>query len=147
MNERLHVGCAVFDGDEGILHAKAVVEDLAERYTIQELSYDPWRARQLALELEQRRIPCVQFPQTMSRMCPASEGLYRAIVEERVIHGNNTVLNAHIAAAVAKTSPRGWQLARAPGGGNVDAAISLAMCVERRASEPKAQPTRFLGWL
>ena len=146
VSEALQVGVAVFSGDEGILAAKELIEQLAERYQVAELSYDPWRARQLALELEQRRIPAVQFPQTAARMSSASETLYRAVVEGRLTHGNDPALNAHISAAVAKTGPRGWQLAKAPGGGNVDAAISLAMCVER-AAEPKAQPKGLVGWV
>jgi phage terminase large subunit-like protein len=146
VNETLDVGVKVFSGDEGVLYAREVIEELAERFTIVELSYDPWRARQLALELEQRRIKCVEFPQTSSRMHPASEALYRAVVEGRLTHPADPDLDRHVAAAVSKASPRGWQLAKAAGGGNVDAAIALAMCVSR-AVEPTPPPTRLVGWL
>jgi hypothetical protein len=47
---------------------------------------------------------------------------------------------------VAKSSPRGWQLAKAPGGGNVDAVIALAMAVSR-AAEPPPPPAQLIGWL
>ena len=146
VNEALQVGVAVFQGDDGVLHAKELIGQLAEQYELVELAYDPWHAKQLALELEQRRVRCVQFPQTMSRMSPASEGLYRAVVEGRLCHPNDPALNSHVGAAVAKTSPRGWQLAKAPGGGNIDSAVALCMCVER-AVEPKPQPPRFFGFL
>jgi hypothetical protein len=79
-------------------------------------------------------------------MHPASEALYRAIVEGRLTHPADPELDRHVAAAVSKSSPRGWQLAKAPGGGNVDGAIALAMCVSR-AVEPAPAPTRLLGWL
>jgi phage terminase large subunit-like protein len=146
VNERLDVGVRIFSGDEGILHAKEQIENLAERFKIVECSYDPWRAKQLALELQERRIRTVEFPQTASRMHPASERLYRAIIEGRLTHPDNAALNRHVAAAVAKSSPRGWQLAKAPGGGNVDGVIALAMAVDR-ASEPPPPPTEFLGFL
>jgi phage terminase large subunit-like protein len=146
VNADLNVGCWIGHGDEAVLEAKEVIEDLAERFTIIEVCYDPWRAKQLALELEQRRIRTAEFPQTSARMHPASERLYRAVVEGRLTHPNDPKLNAHVAAAVAKSSPRGWQLAKAPGGGNVDGAIALAMAVER-AGEPPPQPTRILGYL
>lgn len=145
-NSALHVGVKVWAGDEGVLYAKEAVGALAGRYSLQELAYDPWRARQLALELEQRRIRTIQFPQSPSRMCAASAGLYRAVVEGRLTHPDDRILNAHVAHAVAKDSPRGWQVAKAPGGGNVDAAIALAMCVER-ASEPAKPEPRLVGWL
>jgi phage terminase large subunit-like protein len=124
VNADLDVGVQVFSGDEGVLHAKDLIEELAERYAVQELAYDPWRARQLALELEQRRIRCIEFAQSAARMCPASEALYRAVVEGRLTHPGDSELDRHVAAAVAKSSPRGWQLAKAPGGGNVDAVIA-----------------------
>ena len=139
------MGVKIFSGDEGVLEAKALIEQLADRFVVVELSYDPWRARQLALELEQRRVPCVQSPQSAARMCPASEALYRAVVEGRLTHPADPALDRHVAAAVAKSTARGWQIAKAPGGGNVDGAISLAMCVER-ASEPP-QEVKLLGWL
>lgn len=144
VNANLNTGVTVFSGGEGVLHAKELIGGLAERYTIVECAFDPWRAKQLALELEQRRIRCVEFPQTAGRMHPASESLYRAVIEGRLTHPDDPKLNAHIAAAVAKSSPRGWQLAKAPGGGNIDAVIALAMAVER-ASEPPHEPT--LRWL
>lgn len=145
VNEGLDVGAWIGHGDEAVLEAKAVIEDLAERFTVIELSYDPWRARQLALELEQRRIRTVQFPQTAARMHPASEALYRAVIERRLTHPDDADLNRHIAAAVSKSTVRGWQLAKAPGGGNVDGAIALAMAVSRAAElQPEA---RLVGWL
>ncbi len=146
VNQSLHVGVQVWHGDEGVLYAKEAVEDLAGRYSLQELAYDPWRARQLALELEQRRVRCVEFPQTAQRMCPASETLYRKVVQGGLTHPDDPALNAHVSNAVAKTSPRGWQIVRAPGGGPVDAAVALAMCVDR-ATQPAPKPPQLLGWL
>ena len=147
VNARLDVGVRVWSGDEGVLHAQAAVEDLARQFSLQELAYDPWRARQLALELEQRRIRTVEFPQTAARMSQASDALYRAVVEQRLTHPADVILDRHVAAAVAKDSPRGWTLTKAPGGGNIDAVIALAMAVQRAAEPPTQQPTEFLGWL
>src|SRR5215210_7982918 len=56
------------------------VAELAETYQIVEAVYDPWRAGQMAQEWEQRGIPAVKFPQSDSRMIPACERLYDAVV-------------------------------------------------------------------
>ena len=109
--------------------------ELAERFTIVEAIYDPWRAQQMAQEWEQRRIRTVKFPQHDARMIPASSALYDAIIEKRLTTRTTRALNAHVAAAVAKSSRRGWRLDQAPGGGNIDGVIALAMAVER-AAEP-----------
>ena len=79
-NEALHVGCAIFHGDEGVLECVEEVRDLAGRFNIQEVIYDPWRFGQAAQELELERVPVLAFPQNDTRMVPASLRLHDAIV-------------------------------------------------------------------
>jgi hypothetical protein len=76
---------------------------------------------------------------------PASQRLYDAVVECRLVHPDVPRLNAHIAAAVAKHSRRGWRIDRADE--PVDGAIALAMLVDRIAHAAAAEPVRLLGWL
>ena len=78
-------------------------------------------------------------------MIPASSALYDAVVEKRLVHPDDPALNAHVAAAVAKNSRRGWRLDQAPGGGNIDGVVALAMAVERAAEPP--QEVKLVGWL
>jgi hypothetical protein len=49
------------------------VRALGRRYTIRELVYEPWRAGQLAQELEREGGVAVQFNQNDQRVCPASK--------------------------------------------------------------------------
>jgi hypothetical protein len=53
-----------------VLHARDLVEDLAGRYTIRELSFDPWRSSELARELQERGTRVSAFPQTDVRIIP-----------------------------------------------------------------------------
>ncbi len=78
-------------------------------------------------------------------MVPASEQLYSAIVEGRLTHPDHPTLNAHIAAAVAKGTPRGWRLDKSERSAQIDAAVALAMAVER--ADHHAQPARLAGWI
>jgi phage terminase large subunit-like protein len=77
------------------------VDRLAKRYRIAELTADEWRAPGLLEEAKQRGIPVTVFPQSDSRMCPASERTYQAIAEGRLIHPDDPDLNKHVAQAVA----------------------------------------------
>jgi len=43
-----------------------------------ELVHDPWRAQQMAMELEREGMNVVAFPQSPARLIPASDRLYRA---------------------------------------------------------------------
>jgi hypothetical protein len=71
--------------------------------------------------------------------------LYDAIVEQRLAHPDDPRLNAHVAAAVARHSRRGWRIDRAERGENIDAVVAMAMAVEIAAARP--EPVKLLGWL
>jgi phage terminase large subunit-like protein len=145
VNENLHVGVETWSGDDAVLEVAAFVGELAERFQIVEAVYDPWRAGQMAQEWEQRGVPAVAFPQSDSRMIPASERLYDAVVHKRLVHPDDPELNAHVHAAVAKHSRRGWRLDKADRASKIDAVIALAMAVDRHAYQP--EPVQVVRWL
>lgn len=146
ISERLHVGCAVFSGEDGVLRARDQIEDLAETYQLAEVAFDPWRAGQLAQELQRRGVRVSAFAQTDSRMIPASQALHRAIVEQRLVLPADEVLAAHASHAVARQSRRGWRLDRPSrsAGLNIDAIIALAMALDRLENQP--QGLEVVGW-
>ena len=121
------------------------MRELAATYDVREVAYDPWRFQQGALELQEAGLLVVEFPQSNTRMVPASERLYAAVVEGRLKHPNDPHLNAHVAAAVARDTPRGWRLDKTKGTEQIDAVVALAMAVE--AAEQKPPPVELLGWL
>jgi phage terminase large subunit-like protein len=94
--------------------------------------------------MEQRGSTAVNFPQSDARMCPASERLYRAVMERRIVHDGHPQLAAHVRTAVAKQKRRGWRLHRA-GREPIDAVIALAVALDR--AEHAEEPVKLLGWL
>jgi len=144
LTEDLRVGCEVFQGTEAVLAVQERVRRLAEEQDVRAVYFDPWRFQQAALELEQGRLTVVEFPQSHSRMVPASERLYAAIVEGRLQHPNDPDLNRHVAAAVAKDTPRGWRLDKSNRNAQIDAVVALAMALEGVTSmaEPSVYETR-----
>ena len=146
ISEHLHVGCAVFSGEDGVLRARDQVDELAERYSIAEVSFDPWRASQLAQELQQRGVRVSVFPQTDARMIPASQALHRAVVGRRLVLPADETLSAHAAHAIARQSRRGWRLDRPSraAGQNIDAIVALAMALDRLENQP--QGLEVVGW-
>jgi phage terminase large subunit-like protein len=145
INDSLHVGCEVFHGDSGVLEAKRLVEELAARYQLVELVFDPWRFGQAAQELRQRGVNVIEFPQSDSRMIPASDRLYRAVVEARLNLPDHGDLRQHAANAIARHSRRGWRLDSPGRNTNIDAIIALCMAVD--AVETQAEPVELLGWV
>jgi phage terminase large subunit-like protein len=145
LNEELHVGVEVLSGDRAVLDIAEVVRELAERFTIVECAFDPWRAGQIGQELEQRGVRISAFPQHDARMIPASQRLYDAIIERRLVHPNDERLNRHVAAAIARHGRRGWRIDKTGRADKIDAVVALAMALDRLENRP--QPTRLVGWL
>ncbi len=137
----------MFSGESGVLDARDLIEELAATYRIEEVAFDPWRASQIAQELQQRGVRCSAFPQTDARMIPASKGLHRAIVEQRLVLPADGTLAGHAANAVAKQSRRGWRIDRPSraAGENIDAIIALAMALDRRDHQPAG--LEVVGWM
>ena len=145
INDELHVGAEVLSGDRAVLDIAEVVHELAERFTIAECTFDPWRAGQIGQELAERGIRVSAFPQHDARVIPASQRLYDAVVERRLTHPNDPRLNAHVAAAVARHGRRGWRIDKSNHQDKIDAVVALAMALDRVENRPA--PTRLVGWL
>jgi phage terminase large subunit-like protein len=145
ISERLHVGCSIYHGDQGVLDCVDKVRELAGQFNVRELVFDPWRFGQAAQELEREGITATQFPQTDARMLPASTRLYEAVVQQRLVLPDDNELRQHAAVAIAKHSRRGWRLDKTARSDNIDAIIALCMALE--AAEVKPEPVELLGWL
>jgi phage terminase large subunit-like protein len=136
----------IFPGEDGPGEANLLICQLAERHRVREVVYDNWRAPMIVRGLEQRGLRCVVFGQSDSRMIPASQAFYQAVVERRIHHRDNPKLNEHVAAAVARHGRRGWRVDQADRGSNIDALIAAIMAYES-ATAPEPPPTKVLGWL
>jgi phage terminase large subunit-like protein len=55
IDEDFHVGCRIWSGDEALMDATAFLPALAQKYRVQEIVYDPWRAQTLAKIAESTR--------------------------------------------------------------------------------------------
>lgn len=141
----LRVAARTWQGDDAVLKVAEHVRALAHQYTIREVAYDPWRFRSEALRLEEAGLPMVEFPQSNVRMVPASERLYAAIVEQRLQHPNDPALNAHVAQAIAKQTPRGWRIDKAKASDQVDAVVALAMAVDRAVALEEGERCAHAG--
>ncbi len=105
------------------------IRELARRYQVTAVAYDPWRFQRSAEILEDEGMMMLEFPQTNARMAPASQGLFDAIVEGRIVHDGDRALKAHIAQAVARDSDRGWRLSKRHASKPMDGAVALALAV------------------
>ena len=54
-------------------------------------------------------------------------------------------MDAHVANAIAKPTPRGWRVVKSAENAHVDSLVALAMAAER--AEQAEPPVKLLGWL
>lgn len=148
VTDDLRVGVETWEGETAVLFAEAKVRELASRFAVVEAVFDPWRFGAQAVDLSSAGLRMVEFPQSDSRMVPAGERLSAAILEGRLKHPGDPVLDRHVSAAVAKQTRRGARIAHAGGRqavNRIDAVIALAMAVDRAENQPA--PAKVLGWL
>jgi len=109
------------------------------------VTYDPWRAGQLAQELARERLLVTAFPQTDARMIPATDRLYRAVVEKRLTVPDDDELRNQAANTIMRNSRRGARLDKPSLDLPNDAIIAMCMALEALENVPAAP--RVIGWL
>jgi hypothetical protein len=103
------------------------------RWRVREIVADPhlW-SRSLEI-LSKERLPVVEFPQSPSRMIPATARFRQAIVNGTASHSGNADLTRHVENAVVKVSSRGEQIAKdwKSSPRKIDLAVAAVMAFER----------------
>lgn len=137
------------DAPEGwtipILEVEEEIRQAAKRFTVLEISADPFRWSRSLEVLGDEGLPVEPFPQTPSRMVPATTRFYEAVVNGEIAHDRNPVLARHLDNAEIKVDSRGSRLTKGTRRRKIDAAVAAVMAVDRAAwwsanREPEANP-------
>jgi len=72
-----------------------------------EYSYDPAFFERSAQLLEGDALAMVEFPQTDSRMIPASQNFFQLVTETKIAHDGDPALARHVGNVIADQKPRG----------------------------------------
>ena len=113
-----------------ILQAKA-------DYNLREISYDPWNAVQLVLELQQERVQMAPMRQGFVSMSPPLKELLRLILKEQLHHSGNPVLrwNADSAASVGDAAGN-VKLDKSKSTARIDGLAALVMALDAMLRHP-----------
>lgn len=98
------------------------------------IAYDPYRMERTAQTLADTFL-VVEFPQTDTRMVPASEDLFVDVRDMLLAHDGDEVLRKHVMAGVAQETGRGWRIAKRLAKRPVDALTALAMACSMAREE------------
>ena len=134
-----------------ILDVEARVRECAKTWNVKEIACDPYRWQRTMAVLEEERLPVVEFPQTATRMAPATTRFYEACVNKELTHDGDKRLARHIAGAILKNDNRGARIVKESRGTSrkIDLAVCGIMALDRAAfwaGEMRKPPKRVFAF-
>lgn len=122
-----------------------------DRYDVAELAADPWGWRsEIEAWAERHGEDRVVMWNTAhaSRMAPATDRLYQAVVTGQLAHDGHPRMSAHVAHCVAKRTPMGDLVSKDKKSSprKIDAAVAAIVAVDRAAWHANNTPRRSRVW-
>lgn len=115
---------------------KMVLHQLCREYNVKRIVVDPAHLFAIMDQLQREGLPVEDFPQTASRMVPASMNLYDLVQLGRIRHGNDPTLTKHVLqAGLREIPPSGWRLSKVSREEHIDGAVALAMAAHIAEAE------------
>ena len=114
-----------------------------KRWSVKEIVCDPYRYQRTMQELEAEGLPIVEFPQSPSRMVPATTTFFESVTQNLLTQSGDADLARHIANAHLKTDARGSRLAKESKQSNrkIDLAVAAVMAHSRASFLANQAPT------
>jgi phage terminase large subunit-like protein len=145
---RFHAKCHIWaptdDSPVDVTDIMQHLRELAERYDVQAISFDPRFFDVPAKFLEDEGLPMVEVPQAIERMTKAIGGLYGAIKGHDISHDDDPAFTAQVLGAVPRYNDRGFTLAKSKSRGHIDAAVALALAHERAERPEEAVTVEYI---
>ena len=105
-------------------------------YSVREVAADPFRFEQSLLSLAEEGIPIVEFPtNSLTRIIPATQTCYDAVLDKTLSHDNNAALARHVDNASVKSDARGARITKdnRASSKHIDLAIALIIALHSAA--------------
>lgn len=134
-----------------ILEVEETIRQCAKRWNVLEIACDPYRWSRTMQVLADERLPVTEFPQTATRMSPATTRMYESVVNKTLTHDGDQRLARHVSSAVLKVDNRGSRLVKESRGTSrkIDLAVCAVMALDRAAfwaNEVKKQKPRIYAF-
>ncbi len=115
------------------------LRDLAKRFDVRAISYDPRLFELPAIYLLEGGLPMVEVPQSVEHMTPIVGALFELIRGGGLTHEADELFASQVVNAVPRLNERGFTLSKSKSAprGHIDACIALALAVDRYAHKKK----------
>lgn len=112
---------------------KDTIRKACRDYQVREIAFDGYGWLDAMEELESEDLPVVEFPQTLTRMGPATQRFYEMVTNRKLRHDGDPRLARHLENAQLKTDARGSRLQKDARNSprKIDLAVAAVMAVDR----------------
>lgn len=130
-----------------VLDVEEAIREACRRWQVVEIACDPYRWARTYQILEGEALPVVEFPQSPSRMTPATQRFYEGVVNGQLTHSGDLRLARHVGNAVFKVDSRGSRIYKEHKASRrrIDLAVAALMAYERAWWRAHEAPTPFFG--
>jgi phage terminase large subunit-like protein len=119
---------------------RAKIGELRKQYNFSEISYDPWNATQMALDLEKTGLTMVQFKPTFQFFSPPMKEFLTKITVGKVRHGGNPVLRTHLDVMRVIMNDNGdIRPDKSKSNGRIDGMVASFMAYDRLMRHPELE--------
>jgi phage terminase large subunit-like protein len=125
-----------------VLDVEDAIRTACKTWQVREIACDPFRWARTYQVLESEGLPVVEFPQSPSRMTPATQRFYEAVVNNTITHSGDPRLARHLSNCVLKVDARGSRLAKESKASprKIDLAVAAVMAYDRACQIPERIP-------
>jgi phage terminase large subunit-like protein len=131
---------------QNVLVEGFIADELAERYTVREVVFDPRFFDDQAERLSARGLQVIEFAQQSEMMRGAEQRFYAAATGGTISHDGDRMLAQHVEATAAQPTERGWRVYKLRSASPIDACTAAIMARERAAHEERP-PKSDIIWL
>lgn len=128
------------DGAVELTHVMQALREIADRYPVAEIAYDPRLFEVPANMLADEGLPMVEFSQSIERTTPAFGQLFEMLKRGEITHDGDPMFAEQILNAIPRYNERGFTLAKAKSRGKIDACYALMMAIDRALHARPARP-------
>jgi phage terminase large subunit-like protein len=103
------------------------VRELCQRFAVRRVLYDPYQMAAVAQRLQSAGVPMREYPQTLANLTAIGSNLYELIKGGNLIVYPDDGIRLSISRAIAKETPRGFQITKEKCAHKIDVVVALAM--------------------
>jgi phage terminase large subunit-like protein len=122
------------------------VRELADRFEVRAVSFDPRFFADTAQRLADEGIPMVEVPQQTERMVPIVGRTFEMIKRGELSHDGDSLLAQQVLNAIPRHSERGFTLQKNKSRGRIDGAVALCLAVDQAVAQPVEATVPLAAW-